>query len=158
MRHAVVAVALTLGVAGCGGSGDGDANGTLRTTAAGTQIISATDPRTGLRFEVQTSAVDGGSSVHVTTTTDTPARVRRALEGRQLALSCRLRDAKARYFPSYWDDLDEPFGSALLVDDDASAAERVTSCMLMRGQPGPRHGTTSFSQEPDDAYSLVQMR
>lgn len=65
---------------------------------------------------------------------------------------------KARYYPNVWEDVDEPFGTALLVDDDASAAELVTSCMLMRGEPGPRSGTTAFSNEPEDAYSLARLR
>ena len=158
MRHAVVAIALTFGVAGCGGSGEHE-RGTLRTTDAGTQIIAATDSETGLRFEVQTSTEFGSeSSAYVSVTKATPERVRRDLEGEQLALSCGLEGAKARYFPNVWEDVDEPFGTALLVDDDANAAELVTSCMLMRGEPGPRRKTTAFSNEPEDAYSRVRLR
>jgi hypothetical protein len=158
VRHAAAAIALTLCVAGCGGSGeDADGDG-MRTTDAGTQIIAATDPETGLRFEVQTSTSGGGSSAYVSVTKATPARVRADLEGEQLALACDLRGAKARYFPNVWEDLDEPFGTALLVDGDASAAELVTACMLVRGAPGPRPGTTSFSSEPDDAYSSARPR
>jgi hypothetical protein len=156
VRHAVAVIALTLGVAGCGGSADDEA--TLRTTEAGTQIIAATDPDTGLRFEVQTSTEVGSSGAYVNTTKATPERVRRDLEGEQLALSCDLRGVKAQYYPSVWEDVDEQFGTALLVDGDASAAELVTSCMLMRGEPGPRSGTTAFSREPEDAYSSVRLR
>jgi len=156
VRHASAAVALTLCVAGCGGSG-GTEDGALR-TEDGTQIIAATDERTGLRFEVQTSVEFGDSGAHVSTTKATPARVRRDLEGEQLALSCDLRGAKAKYFPNVWEDVDEPFGTALLVDGDASAAKLVTSCMLMRAEPGPRSGTASFSNEREDAYSSVRLR
>jgi hypothetical protein len=157
VRYGAAAITLTLVVvAGCGGSAERDGDGRVRTTEAGTQIIGATDPKTGLHFEVQTSATFGDSSVRVSTTKATPARVRQDLDGEQLALSCRVRGAKARYFPSRWDDLDEPFGTALLVDGDISSAERVSTCMLVRGKPGP--STTSFSTDPEDAYSLVTFR
>jgi hypothetical protein len=157
VRHAAAAIALTLCVAGCGGSGK-DKDG-MHVTGAGTQIIGATDSRTGLHFEVSTSTkFGGGSSAYVRTTKDTPRRVRRDLEGEQLALSCKLRGAKASYFPNVWEDLDKTFGTALLVTPDASAAERVLSCMLMRGEPGPRSQTTSFSNDPADAYSLARFR
>ncbi len=156
MRRAVAAIALTLSVAGCGDSGAGE-EGALR-TEDNTQIISATDAKTGLRFEVQTSVEFGDSGAYVSTTKDTPERVRRDLEGEQLALSCDLRGAKARYFPSVWKDVDERFGTALLVEGDASAAKLVTSCMLMRGDSGPRSGTVSFSSEPEDAYSSARFR
>jgi hypothetical protein len=158
VRYAVAVIALTLGGAGCGGSSDAG-DGAMRTTDAGTQIIGATDARTGLHFEVQTSTEDGGgSSVRVSVTRATPERVRRDLEGEQLALSCELRGAKAEYFPNVWADVDKPFGTALLVDGDASAAELVTSCMLMRGDAGPRSATTSFSNAPEDAYSSARLR
>jgi hypothetical protein len=157
VRNAAAAIALTLWVAGCGGSGE-EADG-MRTTDAGTRVIGATESRTGLRFEVQTSTTFGsGSSAYVKTTKAARERVRRDLEGKQLALSCKLRGAKARYFPDVWEDVDKPFGTALLVAGDASAAERVTSCMLMRGEPGPRSGTTSFSNDPADAYSRARFR
>lgn len=158
MRNAIAAIALILSVTGCGGGGEDDAGG-LRTTDAGTQIIAATDSDTGLRFEVQTSTkYGGGSSAYVNVTKATPERVRRELEGEQLAVSCKLRGAKARYFPNVWEDVDEQFGTALLVDGGASAAELVTSCMLMRGEEGAQSGTTSFSNEPKDAYSSVRLR
>jgi hypothetical protein len=156
VRRAVAVIALTLSMVGCGGSGS-DEDGALR-TEGDTQIVSATDEKTGLRFEVQTAVESRDSGASVRTTKDTPARVRRDLEGEQLALSCDLRGAKARYFPDVWEDVDEPFGTALLVEGDASAAKLVTSCMLMRADPGPRSGTASFSSDPEDAYSSARFR
>ncbi len=156
MRHAAAVAVLTLVVSGCGGSGGDDTPG-MR-TEDGTQIIAATDPKTGLRFEVQTSTEFASSGAYVSTTKATPERVRRDLEGEQLALSCDLRGVKATYYPSFWEDVDEPFGTALLVDGDASAAELVRSCMLMRGESGPRPGTTGFSRDREDAYSFVRLR
>jgi hypothetical protein len=130
----------------------------VRTTGA-TLSVAATDAETGLRYEVETSTTFHDSGARVSTTKDTPDRVRRDLEGEQVALRCTLRgSAKTQGFPGAWHDVDKPFGTALLVDGDANAARLVKSCLLMRGEPGPRPGTTSYSTDPADAYSRVRFR
>jgi hypothetical protein len=136
---AIVAAA----VAACGDAPpDLSAQTRIVTTATGSTTASRIDPRTGVFFELETTAGGIGSSLFLRLTKDAPASTRRALSGQVLLFTWRLPHRRVRTFTQRWTPGAPWLSTALLPQgrcgDGARAnmATRATMCDLRVSQTG----------------------
>jgi hypothetical protein len=109
-------------------------------TEGGTRLIARTDPRTGLRFEVQSSPPEfgGGSGLYIRATSATPQSVRDQLDGARVTPSCRVPGIEVQSYSQAWPAGGDHVGTALLPDDpNVVVAERVSTCELAVGIVDP---------------------
>jgi hypothetical protein len=132
----------------------GQSDGEAEQVTDSVRAITRTDPRTHLRFEVQTNTMFGDSSLHVAFSATTPASIREQLQGADVMPGCDVPGAIVRGFPQHWGRQDE-IATALLVEPVVPVADRATRCWLEIGQPGPRPGTIVLT---GDVVAAVRLR
>jgi hypothetical protein len=119
----------------------------VQEAADAARVISRTDPRTGLRFEIESNTLFGDSGLRIAFSPATPASLREQLRGADFMPGCDVPGVSVRGFPQRWGDLDDEVGTALVADPAVSIADRATRCWLEIGEPGPRPGTVLLTGE-----------
>ncbi len=124
---AVLVIAVML--AGCGGVGAPRSDEGEVKVADGVRSISKTDPKTSLRFEIQTA---GPSTMLTIAATNTlPAGVRTQLEGKRISATCAVAGVTvAPPLAQAWPDLATPFHTTLQTKRPVPVADRATTCTL----------------------------
>jgi hypothetical protein len=147
-------------VAACGDAPrDLSAQTRIVTTATGSTIASRIDPRTGVLFELETTAGGIGNSLFLRLTNDAPASTRRALSGQVLLFTCRLPHRRVRTFTQRWTPGAPWISTALLPQGPrgdrarANMATRATVCELR----APRTGTGDAPDLRGPAFSSVRL-
>jgi hypothetical protein len=117
--------------------------------------VARTDPRSGVRFEIQTSTLFGTSSLYLALTPATSAHLRDRLRGEQVLPGCDVPGVSVRGFAQLWGRHADQAGTALIVDPEVSVADRAVRCWLEIGEPGPRPNAVLFT---GDVVAEVEIR
>jgi hypothetical protein len=148
------------GVAACGDTPpDLSAQTRIVTTATGSTIASRIDPRTGVLFELETTAGGIGNSLFLRLTKDAPASTRRALSGQVLLFTCRLPHRRVRTFTQRWAP-GAPWISTALPPQgprgDGARATMATSATVCELRT-PGTGSSGAPEFSGPAFSHVQL-
>jgi len=155
----VLLTLIVLSAVGCGG-GEGEEEGKVHTTDAGTVIVKATDDKTGLEVEVQ------NDSIYVHLAKDAPKAIR-DMGGGPLGGACEVDGGGSvkvsRQFPIYWREDPGDWGSAVVRPlgqngEGESLAQHVTSCRIFATKPTGVPDQVAFNEATDRPLATLKLR